>query len=241
MGSQSADANDVGRIDIMRKLWCIASTASIAAAVIVTAPAQAATVWTNWTEATVGTPGTALGTLNGVGATYTGELDSAVTNGTSPVWRPSSSFIGGTSTASPDAVGDAIFLNGQSTGTNSVTFDSPIVDPLMAIWSLGQSGQPANFTFTQTPTFEAGGPNAQFGGSAITVNGNVVSGIEGNGVVQLTGTFSEISWTNTFENFYGFTIGTAGGETPVPEPATLALLAISCLAAVGVRRMRQGS
>jgi hypothetical protein len=45
---------------------------------------------------------------------------------------------------------------------------------------MGAPGTPASFTFNATPTFEAGGPDV-FGGSAITVAGDVVSGQEGSG------------------------------------------------------------
>ena len=95
---------------------------------------------------------------------------------------------------------------------------------------MGAPGTPASFTFNATPTFEAGGPDV-FGGSAITVAGDVVSGQEGSGqegsgVVQFTGTFSSISWTDTPEFFYGFTAGEAAATTTpgvVPEPSTLTL------------------
>jgi len=198
--------------------------------------AAAATVWTDWTSATAGAPGSASGTLNGVGVTYNGEVDSAATTANTAIWAPNSSFIGGTSTDSPSTVRDAIFLNGSFSGTNTITFSSPVVNPLIAIWSLGAPGALATFTFTQTPTLEAGGPNSQFGGSSIAVAGNVVSGQEGNGVVQLTGTFSSLSWTNTFENFYGFTVGTAG---VIPEPSGyLILLAGLTLLVVARRRNR---
>jgi hypothetical protein len=205
------------------------------------APASAVTTWTDWTSSTAGAPGSASGSLGGGAVSYAGELDSAVTNGTSTIWAPNTSFIGGTVTASPSTVGDAIFLNGSFTGTNTITFASPLVNPVFAIWSLGAPGLSASFNFNATPTFEAGGPNSQFGGSPITVAGNSVSGIEGNGVVQFTGTFSSLSWTNTPENFYAFTVGVNGPSGPnnvVPEPSTIALFGLG-LASLGLTLRRR--
>ena len=184
----------------------------------------AATTWTDWTSATVGNPGSAAGTLNGVQVTYSGEVGGSVLNGQSNIWAPNSSFIGGTVTTSPSIVGDDIRLAGAFTGTNTLTFGTPLVNPVFAIWSLGQPGLAASFTFNATPTLQAGGPNSQFGGQTITVLGNVVSGSEGNGVVQFTGTFGSISWTNTFENFYAFTVGLNGPIGAIPEPETYAML-----------------
>jgi len=177
------------------------------AASLVCSPASASTVWTTWSKATIGTPGGASGTLNGVEVKYDGEVLNYNTTGTADIWSsPASSFIGGTSTASPSTPNDAIYLKGTP-GTNTITFSTPVVNPVFAIWSLGSDGtEGASFTFNATPTFEAGGPD-EFGGSAITVKGKVVSGREGSGVVQFTGTFSSISWTDTPENYYAFTIG----------------------------------
>jgi hypothetical protein len=95
----------------------------------------------------------------------------------------------------------------------------------MAIWSLGQRGNNTSFVFSDAiPTFVSGGKSNEFQGSAITVSGNTVSGIEGNGTVQFLGTFSSLSWTNPkFENYYGFTVGIAGPGV-VPEPSTYVIL-----------------
>jgi hypothetical protein len=197
--------------------------------------AAATTVWTDWTSATNGAPGSAAGVLNGVAVTYSGEvLSNKVINGTAINWSPNSSFIGGTVTSSPSTVGDIITLDGAFTGNNTITFASPIINPVVAIWSLGAPRSPASFTFNATPTFEAGGANGQFGGGPITVSGNSVSGQEGNGVVQFTGSFKSISWTDTPEFYYGFTVGTAG---PIPEPSAYVLLSLGLgLLGVAVRR-----
>ena len=215
--------------DVMCASFLIASTLSAATA-------HADTIWVDWTAGTVGTPGTATGTIGSVGVSYLGELD-ALINGISGVWAPDSSFVGGTVTASPIVVRDHLLLNGSFTGINTVTFASPVIDPVFALWSLGQTGVAASFTFNATPTFQAGGPNILNGGGPIVVAGNVVSGNEGNGVVQFTGAFTSISWTNTSDSsFYAFTVG-ANGPLPIPEPATFVLLG-GGIFGVAVRQLR---
>jgi len=82
------------------------------------ASASAVTIWTDWASASLGPSGggSGSGVVSGVGVTYSGELDGFVINGTSGIWAPASTFIGGTSTTSPSTVGDDLRLNGTFTG-----------------------------------------------------------------------------------------------------------------------------
>jgi hypothetical protein len=195
--------------------------------------ASATTVWTDWATATAGNPGSAAGTVDGVGVTYSGEVLSYNTVGTAGIWSsPMSSFVGGSSTTSPSTPNDAIYLQGLA-GTNTITFSTPVTNPVFAIWSLGQPANPASFTFNATPTFEAGGSDV-YGGQAITVSGNTVHGAEGSGVVQFTGTYSSISWTDTPEYYYGFTVGENGTipSTPLPGAVWLFVSGLGFLAGV---------
>jgi hypothetical protein len=187
--------------------------------------ANAATIdWTDWVSATPGeTAGTAGGNAGPIAVTYLGEVQSLSVN--YPSWTPTSSYIGGTvSNAPPQSFNTIQIFGGGDSGTDTVKFSTPVVNPVIAIWSLGQPGFSASFNFTATPTIEAGGVSAEYPlGMTITPgSGNVILGSEGNGVVQFTGTFSSISWTNpTFEDWYGFTVGVTA---PVPEASTWAMM-----------------
>lgn len=157
-----------------------------------------------------------------------------------PSWSPSGTFADGVAVDNGPAQSNGIMqLFGGTSALNTLTFSVPVVDPVFSIWSLGQAGTQASFDFVGvTPVMVAGGPNAEYGGSAITVFGNIVNGREGNGTVQFIGTYSSIEWTNpTFENWYGFNVGIAdvGTPTPVPEPGQLVLFVLGLGLLIGFR------
>jgi hypothetical protein len=204
-------------------------------------PAHAAAIiWDTWTKATSGeSSGYASASIASsptpVTISYAGEVESLELS--YPSWDPSSSYIGGTVSNGPPQSGNSIQLFGGNSNVDTLTFSTPITNPVMAIWSLGSSIKTAQFDFTSTEPFtiEAGGPNREYGGSSIYTSSStpsVVYGTEGNGVIQFNGTYSSITWTNPiFENWYGFTVGIAA---VVPEPASL-----SIVAGIGLLAMRR--
>jgi hypothetical protein len=207
--------------------------------------------WTDWTAFSVGnTTGAASGVINTgtttINVSYAGQVGSnSVVNGVggNTSWLPASTFSGGSVSNGPAPNRDNITLTGGTgTGVNTITFSSPVVDPVMAIWSLGAGGAPASFVFTASEPFtiQSGGPSVEFGGSSITQAGNVVNGIEGNGTIRFIGTFAQIAWTNPqFEFYYAFTVGAVGATTaPIPEPSTYVTLLTGLLAIPALIRRR---
>jgi hypothetical protein len=220
-------------------LGCVAAVGLLAGV----APSHA-TVWTIWspTFTTGNTGGSATGNLGGDTVTYSGELQNLFSG--YPSYTPTSSYIGGIVTSVPTGAAQQILqlFGGPNTLTDTITFASPVVNPVLAIWSLGAGGTPASFVFGQTPTFQAGGPSAEYGGSAISVSGDTVSGSEGNGTIAFRGTYSSITFTTPqFEDWYGFTVGAAAGAVPEPSTWAMLLLGFAGLGFIGYRRSRNAS
>lgn len=88
------------------------------------------------------------------------------------------------------------FTGGTDAALYKVSFSRAVTNPVMAVMSLGRTGQPMRYVFKQTPTLLSSGVGF-YGGCAtcLTVKKKTVTGTEGHGVVQFVGSFKSISWS----------------------------------------------
>jgi hypothetical protein len=197
--------------------------AAVFAAAATTTTAFAATYnYVSWTSADVA-GGTASGVIPlggdaGVQVTFTattadggaGNLSGAQTGGSgTSYWTPAATYESSAVENAPPTP-DILQLAGGENETYTVNLSEPIVDPIMAIVSLGASGSPITYNFDSPFTIVSQGTDP-WGGSAsslVQLPNNVLQGAEGSGVIQFIGTYSQFSWTvPTPEYWHGFTFG----------------------------------
>jgi hypothetical protein len=198
--------------------------------------------YTDWTADTLSptTPpavnGSASGTITTpqgtVNVSYTGEVVNATqincgscTNFWNfPEYQPAATGFSAPSNE------DIIMLAEYAQYTDTVTFSTPVVNPVFDIATLGSSGAAVSYIFNATPVHLSFGPGVfpQTPNNCTTcfsILGNTLSAMEGNGVIEFLGTFSSISWTTSGGEYYnGFTVGVAAS---LPEPATWTLLLLA--------------
>ena len=206
--------------------------------------AQAVTVWTDWSAAaTVG--GAALNSVSGslslgvapVSVTYRGATD-AVQLSDADWWDVAGTPDPYSVTGAPNQH-DIIRLIGGEGSLHRISFSTAVVDPVIALLSVGTRSQQVDYVFAQKPTLLSSGVG-WWGGcsSCLFVNGHTVSGTEGHGVVQFKGSFTELTWSvPQAEYWHGFTVG-AASVTAVPEPPVSALLACGLLVGAYLAKRR---
>jgi hypothetical protein len=129
----------------------------------------------------------------------------------------------------------SIQLIGGNDIVNTLSFSTPLVDPIFAVQSLG-SWDRAEYLFGAPFSILAQGNGHWGGGStSLSQSGNSLIGYEGNGIIRFKGTYSSINWTAPDGEYYHmFTVGAP--SSAVPEPATFLLLASGLAGLAGLKK-----
>ncbi|BAY11531.1 PEP-CTERM sorting domain-containing protein [Calothrix sp. NIES-2098] len=209
---------------LAQKLAIASTSVALCVAAVSAKPASAATIaWTDWTSATAGNPGSAQGTITPAGESpisvnYNGEIAFAQTSGGTNYWNPPTPYISATVSNAPPA-SDIITLQGGNNTVNKIQFSKSVLNPVMAIVSMGQYSVPVQYNFKNPFKILSVGQGYWGNGTLAQLPGNVLEGREGHGVIQFLGNISSISWTTPNpEYWHGFTVGI---EKSVPEPLTI--------------------
>lgn len=195
--------------------------------------------YTDWTSATVGNFGSASGSIAALGITvaYSGDVaDTTQTSGGIDYWgAPGNAFSG---VANMPGTTDIITMD-SAVRNNTITFSSPVVNPIMLILSQGRPNLPVYYDFDQDFVILSSGSGYWGGstsGSLFEEANDVLKGVEGHGAIQFLGTFTTISWSvDPAEYWHGFTVGLPEAQGVPDGGMSVALLSLGLLA-IGLGR-----
>lgn len=218
----------------MNKVIALAFATALAVPFQASASTPSTASWTNWSSSTLGT---FMQNSSTVTVTYSG-TNLGVDHG-AYFYDVPSSFTNVDVTNTPGTNGTIIMVGG-TTDVNTFHFSQAVIDPLIDLFSVGQGGVPVSFNFLGPVSFTVGAQGGgHWGGGTLVQAGNSVTGIEGNGLLQFTGSYTDISFTTpNYEFYYGGTVGALSNVNAVPEPETYALM-LAGLGAMGLVASRR--
>jgi hypothetical protein len=134
---------------------------------------------------------------------------------------------------------DRIGLSGYAVPLQTLTFSQPVSNIVMNVWSMGAdvidgiNSYSFNQPFTILSSNAGQYPSMPY---SLSASGNTLSGFEGAGTIQFTGTFTSLSWNVTAPELYsvwniGVTSASASAAA-VPEPGQVAA-SLLLLAGIG--------
>jgi hypothetical protein len=166
-----------------------------------------AVTWTDWTS---GNTTTASGQLGDVQVTYTGQIVNAQVQGGINYWAatPATYTSPGIVDDPPGTTDIIALLGGPTTSVQTLTFSRPVIDPVMAVLSLGRPGVGARYDFDTPFEILKFGPGYFANGTLTKEDGDVLVGMEGNGLIQFHGLITSLTWTMpTAEYWHGIQVG----------------------------------
>jgi hypothetical protein len=167
--------------------------------------------WTDWVTIRRGDDGGVEGTLTlptgALAITYSGQFYGAQVDGGMEIWTPESPYLSAAVGNGPRG-SDVVMIEGGNDVPLIVRFARPVVDPVIAFYSLGNLQKEAYNQF-ELP-FELVSSGAGLYGNAPLRQdpGNKLAGRESYGTIRFKGTYSTLRWTAPVgEQWHGFTVG----------------------------------
>lgn len=206
-------------------------SAAGALALSLVATAASAAVTVQWADlAAQPDATTVVGQIGAIGVTYSGPLSFSQVSGGTDFWVDYGYTQGNVNRPTGT---DIIALNAG--GTKTITFSQAVTNPYVAFTSWNGN------TVTFDSQYEIISQGCGYWGCGTFVPSGGNTGFLGNGevhgVLRFVGTFSTLTFTDTSENWHGFTVGLA--PSTVPEPASWTLMITGFgLVGAGIRLRR---